>query len=74
MQNVSETTSIVLNVITLLIPITFSVNIYYSLNDDDITHLEDLKNENGYFIYKLLYVIILSIIFNSKRIIKLGTL
>ena len=66
-----EMISLSLNAITLLIPIFFSMNIIFSLRYEERNMDETNKAPN--LIYNILFVIALSIIFNSKKIMKLGT-
>ena len=70
MKIVSKYVSVALNSITILIPIIYSINIIFSFSDDEIK-----KNESNFSTtINILMVIILSLIYNSMKILKLGTL
>ena len=70
MKIVSKYVSVALNSITILIPIIYSINIIFSFSDDEIK-----KNESNISTtINILMVIILSLIYNSMKILKLGTL
>ena len=70
MKIVSKYVSVALNSITILIPIIYSINIIFSFSDDEIK-----KDESNFSTtINILMVIILSLIYNSMKILKLGTL
>ena len=71
MKTVAEIISISLNAITVLIPICFSINIIFSLSTEE-RNIVATDNPTS-MMYNVLFVFALSLIFNSKRILKLGT-
>lgn len=70
MKSLAELTSITLNTITIIIPIFFSINILISLKNDDKISREVNKTSN--IVYDFAFVVALSLIFNTQRIIKTG--
>ena len=71
MKNLVELTSITLNTITIFIPIFLSFNIILSsLKIEEKINREVVKTSNMF--YDIAFVIGLSLILNSKKIIKLG--
>jgi hypothetical protein len=70
MKSLAELTSITLNTITIFIPIFFSINILISLKNDDKISREVYKTSN--IVYDILFVVALSLIFNTQKIIKIG--
>ena len=70
MKSLAELFSITLNTITIFIPIFFSINIIISLKNDDKISREVSKTSN--IVYDILFVVALSLIYNTQKIIKTG--
>jgi hypothetical protein len=70
MKSLAELFSITLNTITIFIPIFFSINIIISLKNDDKISREVSKTSN--IVYDIVFVVALSLIYNTQKIIKTG--
>jgi hypothetical protein len=71
MKNVRELTSLALNALSLMIPILYTYKIVNSLRQEE--KLENEVEKGSHMLYNIIFVVALSLIFNSKKIIKLGT-